>query len=107
MRAISEGLRLESNGEIHSTIISPGAVATEGLLRQSNREIRSTNISPGAVATELSSTITDGETRSWVNQQYSLASDADAITRAIASAIEQPADVDVNEIIIRRTRQEF
>jgi NADP-dependent 3-hydroxy acid dehydrogenase YdfG len=107
VRAISEGLRLESNGEIRSTIISPGAVATEGLLRQSNGEIRSTNISPGAVATDLTSTITDGETTSWVNQQYSLANDADVIARAIAYAIEQPGDVDVNEIIIRPTRQEL
>ncbi|HLO52078.1 MAG TPA: SDR family oxidoreductase, partial [Kamptonema sp.] len=39
VRAISEGLRLESNGEI-----------------------RSTNISPGAVATELTTTITDLDT---------------------------------------------
>ena len=107
VRAISEGLRLESNGEIHSTIISPGAVATEGLLRQSKGEVRSTNISPGAVATELTSTITPGDTASGVNQFYSLAIDADAIARAIAYAIEQPADVDVNEIIIRPTRQEF
>ena len=84
MRAISEGLRLESNGEI-----------------------RSTNISPGAVATELTSTITDGDTASSVNQFYSVAMDADAIARTIAYAIEQPADVDVNEIIIRPTRQEF
>jgi NADP-dependent 3-hydroxy acid dehydrogenase YdfG len=29
----------------------------------------------------------------------------DAIARAIAFAIEQPADVDVNEIIIRTTAQ--
>jgi NADP-dependent 3-hydroxy acid dehydrogenase YdfG len=107
VRAISEGLRLESNGEIHSTIISPGAVATEGLLRQSNREICSTNISPGGVATELTSTITPGDTASRVNQLYSLAIDADAIARAIAYVIEQPGDVDVNEIIIRPTRQEF
>jgi NADP-dependent 3-hydroxy acid dehydrogenase YdfG len=107
VRAISEGLRLESKGEIRSTIISPGAVATEGLLRQSKGEIRSTNISPGAVATELTSTITDGETTSGLNQLYSLAMDADAIARAIAYAIEQPADVDVNEIIIRPSRQEF
>lgn len=107
VRAISEGLRLESNGEIHSTIISPGAVATEGLLLQSNLEICSTNISLGAVATELTSTITPSDTASRVNQLYSLAMDADAIARAIAYAIEQPGDVDVNEIIIRPTRQEF
>ena len=84
VRAISEGLRLESNGEI-----------------------RSTNISPGAVATELTSTITPGDTASLVNHFYSVAIDADAIARAIAYAIEQPGDVDVNEIIIRPTREEF
>jgi NADP-dependent 3-hydroxy acid dehydrogenase YdfG len=84
VRAISEGLRLESNGEI-----------------------RSTNISPGAVATELTTTITDKDTAAGINQLYALAIDADAIARAIAYTIEQPSDVDVNEIIIRPTRQEL
>ncbi|MHC0063830.1 SDR family oxidoreductase [Nostoc sp. UIC 10890] len=84
VRAISEGLRLESNGEI-----------------------RSTNISPGAVDTELTTTITDQDTAAGINQLYAIAIDADAIARAIAYAIEQPSDVDVNEIIIRPTRQEL
>ncbi|MBN3926592.1 SDR family oxidoreductase [Nostoc sp. NMS4] len=84
VRAISEGLRLESNGEI-----------------------RSTNISPGAVATELTTTITDKNTAAGINQLYAIAIDADAIARAIAYAIEQPSDVDVNEMIIRPTRQEL
>ncbi|MBD0386936.1 MAG: SDR family oxidoreductase [Nostoc sp. C3-bin3] len=84
VRAISEGLRLESNGEI-----------------------RSTNISPGALATELTTTITDQDTADGINQLYALAIDADAIARAIAYTIEQPSDVDVNEIIIRPTRQEL
>ncbi|MEH2027082.1 SDR family oxidoreductase [Nostoc sp.] len=84
VRAISEGLRLESNGEI-----------------------RSTNISPGAVDTELTTTISDKDTAAGINQLYAIAIDADAIARAIAYAIEQPDDVDVNEIIIRPTRQEL
>lgn len=84
VRAISEGLRLESNGEI-----------------------RSTNISPGAVATELTSTISDADTAANMNALYEIAIDADAIARAIAYAIEQPGDVDVNEMIIRPTRQEL
>ncbi|MEH1975729.1 MAG: SDR family oxidoreductase [Nostoc sp.] len=84
VRAISEGLRLESNGEI-----------------------RSTNISPGAVATELTTTITDKDTAAGINQLYAIAIDADAIARAIVYAIEQPGDVDVNEMIIRPTRQEL
>jgi NADP-dependent 3-hydroxy acid dehydrogenase YdfG len=84
VRAISEGLRLESNGEI-----------------------RSTNISPGAVATELTTTISDQDTAARMNEFYAIAIDADAIARAIAYAIEQPDDVDVNEMIIRPTRQEL
>jgi NADP-dependent 3-hydroxy acid dehydrogenase YdfG len=38
---------------------------------------------------------------------YSVAIDADAIARAITYAIEQPEDVDVNEMIIRPTQQEL
>ncbi|MEB3215077.1 MAG: SDR family oxidoreductase [Nostocales cyanobacterium 94392] len=84
VKAISEGIRLESNGEI-----------------------RSTNISPGAVDTELTSTISHEETAKNVNQLYSVAIDSDAIARAISFAIEQPEDVDVNEMIIRPTKQEL
>jgi NADP-dependent 3-hydroxy acid dehydrogenase YdfG len=84
VKAISEGIRLESNGEI-----------------------RSTNISPGAVETELTNTISHEETAKNVNQLYSVAIDSDAIARAIAYAIEQPVDVDVNEMIIRPTKQEL
>jgi NADP-dependent 3-hydroxy acid dehydrogenase YdfG len=36
-----------------------------------------------------------------------LAIPADSVARAIAYAIEQPADVDVNEIVVRPTVQEF
>ena len=32
---------------------------------------------------------------------------SDSVARAIAYAIEQPADVDINEIVIRPTVQEF
>ncbi|GAB4530479.1 MAG: SDR family oxidoreductase [Pleurocapsa sp.] len=84
VKAISEGIRLESNGEI-----------------------RVTNISPGAVDTELTNTITHDETAKNTEQMYSIAIDADAIARAITYAIEQPEDVDVNEMIIRPTRQEL
>lgn len=84
VKAISEGIRLESDGKI-----------------------RSTNISPGAVTTELTNTISHDETAKMAEQLSSMAIDADAIARAITYAIEQPADVDVNEIIIRPTKQEL
>ena len=82
VRAISEGVRLEDNGEI-----------------------RCTNISPGAVATELTEHSTDEDTAKQAKQMYEDAIDAAAIARAIVFAVEQPADVDINEIIVRPTRQ--
>lgn len=78
---------------------------SEGLRQEGDGEIRSTNISPGAVATELTSTISDKETAKNVDEMYEMAIDADAIARAITFAIDQPADVDVNELTIRPTRQ--
>ena len=42
-----------------------------------------------------------------LRQRDSIAISPDAIARAIAFAIEQPPDVDVNEIVIRPTKQDF
>jgi NADP-dependent 3-hydroxy acid dehydrogenase YdfG len=80
---------------------------SEGIRQEGDGEIRSTNISPGAVATELTSKISDPDTAKGVDEMYEMAIDPDAIARAIAYAIEQTVDVDVNEIIIRPTRQQL
>ncbi|MEA3127056.1 MAG: hypothetical protein QOD67_4075, partial [Caballeronia sp.] len=42
-----------------------------------------------------------------VGQFYQQAIPADSVARAIAYAIEQPGDVDINEIVLRPTMQEF
>ncbi|MDT8408984.1 MAG: SDR family oxidoreductase [Wenzhouxiangellaceae bacterium] len=80
---------------------------SEGLRMEAGDEIRSTNISPGAVATELTSTITDPTAAEAAEELYKVAIDADAVARAIVFAIEQPHDVDINEIILRPTAQEL
>jgi NADP-dependent 3-hydroxy acid dehydrogenase YdfG len=77
---------------------------TEGL-RQENREIRTTIISPGVTQSELADTVTHAETAAWLSDFRKLAIPADAIARAVAFAIEQPLDVDVNEIVVRPTAQ--
>ena len=84
VRAISEGLRQEVDG------------------------IRTTIISPGAVQSELPLGISDPDTAAHVQEFYrQQAIPSDAVARAIAYAIEQPADVDINEILLRPTVQEL
>jgi NADP-dependent 3-hydroxy acid dehydrogenase YdfG len=75
---------------------------SEGL-RQENKDVRVTIISPGVVESELAHTISDPATRGMIEDFRAIALTADAIARAMAYAIEQPADVDVNEIIVRPT----
>lgn len=84
VRAISEGLRHEVGGNIRVTSIEPGAVDSE-LRHGSSHE----------------------ESVQGVAEFYKHAIPASAVARAIAFAIEQPAEVDINEIVLRPTVQEF
>ncbi len=54
---------------------------------------------------ELADSITDDEARQLMKTYRRDALPASAIARAIAYAIEQPADVDVNELVVRPTAQ--
>lgn len=83
VRAISEGLRQEAKPH----------------------NIRTTIISPGAVATELTQTITDPVVAEGMRKTYENALPAGAFARAVAFAISQPEDVDINEILFRPTSQ--
>jgi len=79
----------------------------EGIRMESDGSIRVTNISPGAVKTELTDHIAVPEVKQGVQSFMDIAIDADAVARAIAFAVAQPADVDVNEIIVRPAKQEL
>ncbi|MCA9258374.1 MAG: SDR family oxidoreductase [Planctomycetales bacterium] len=86
VRAISEGLRSE---------VKP-------------YNMRTTIISPGAVATELPSHITHEESHVGINDYYKhVAISPESFARAVAFAIDQPDDVDINEILFRPTAQEL
>ncbi|WP_119066343.1 SDR family oxidoreductase [Rubrobacter indicoceani] len=78
---------------------------SEGLRQEVGDEIRVTTISPGAVQSELLTKITHEETAEGASALGDLAIDPSSVARAIAYAIEQPADVDTNEIILRPTAQ--
>ena len=83
VRAISEGLRQEAGDKLRVTIISPGFVQTDFAESMTNPEVKA----------------------QIVKTRDKMAISPDAIARAIAFAIEQPADVDVGEIVIRPTAQ--
>ncbi|MGF1633086.1 MAG: SDR family oxidoreductase [Phycisphaerae bacterium] len=84
-----------------ATKFAVGAIS-EGL-RQEARHVRVTVISPGPTASELADSITDSHAAGWVAGFRDTLLPADSIARAIAYALEQPADVDVNEIVVRPT----
>jgi len=80
VRAISDGLRMEHD------------------------DIRVTVVSPGVVESELAGTITEAGAAAAMQDFRAIALTPDAIARAIAYAVEQPDDVDVNELIVRPVR---
>ncbi|CAI1632606.1 Uncharacterized oxidoreductase SAV2478 [Serratia quinivorans] len=81
---------------------------SEGLRHEVGAHIRTTTVSPGLVDTELKFGSSHAESLAAVNEFYrQQAIPADSVARAIAYAIEQPADVDINEVILRPTVQEF
>ncbi|QNK73415.1 SDR family oxidoreductase [Variovorax sp. PAMC28562] len=83
VRAISEGLRQEAGTALRVTVISPGMTRT-------------------GFADSMTSPELKAQTQSTMEK---LGIPPGAIARAIAFAIEQPADVDVGEIIVRPTAQ--
>jgi len=73
-------------------------------LRQENSQLRVTCVHPGVVESELAATITDPTAAQAMQQYRAIALQPDAIGRAVRYAIEQPEEVDVNEIVVRPTR---
>jgi NADP-dependent 3-hydroxy acid dehydrogenase YdfG len=78
----------------------------EGLRLESGPDLRITNISPGFVRTDFASSMTDPAVRSAIEERMrDIGLSPDAIARAIAFAIEQPAEVEVGDIVVRPTAQ--
>jgi NADP-dependent 3-hydroxy acid dehydrogenase YdfG len=79
---------------------------SEGLRQEAGEKLRVTIISPGFVRTDFAESMTNPEVKAQIaGTMAKMAISPDAIARAIAFAIEQPADVDVSEIVIRPTAQ--
>ena len=103
------GHKVGPGGAVYSATKHAVRVISEGLRQEVKPyNIRTTIISPGAVATELPNTITDPDVLPRMQKLYAdVAIPADSFARCVAFALEQPADVDINEILFRPTRQEY
>jgi len=95
-------------GTVYSATKFAVRAVTEGLRMEHKADnIRCTMISPGAVATELPEGSSEEGTRKNLRDFYKMAIPADSIARAIAYAIEQPSEVEIDEVVIRPTAQDF
>jgi NADP-dependent 3-hydroxy acid dehydrogenase YdfG len=79
---------------------------SEGLRQEAGAKLRVTVISPGFVHTDFAESMTNPEVKAQIEAaRDKMAISPQAIARAIAFAIEQPADVEVGELVVRPTAQ--
>jgi NADP-dependent 3-hydroxy acid dehydrogenase YdfG len=101
------GLKVFGNATVYSATKFAVRTIAEGLRTELGANIRSTIISPGAVDSELKFGSSHTQSAAAVLDFYQMAIPSESVARAIAYAIEQPANVDINEIVLRPTAQEF
>jgi NADP-dependent 3-hydroxy acid dehydrogenase YdfG len=77
----------------------------EGLRQEAGDAVRVTTVSPGPIATDFGPLSSDHPISAQFARIKEIAIAPDAVARAIAFAIEQPADVEMNEIVVRPTAQ--
>jgi NADP-dependent 3-hydroxy acid dehydrogenase YdfG len=100
------GLRIVPNQAVYAGTKNAVRAISEGLRQEAGDNLRVTTISPGFIWTDFAETAANPEVKAQlVARRAEIAIQPDAIARAIAFAIEQPADVDVNEIVVRPTAQ--
>lgn len=100
------GLKIVPLHGVYAATKNAVRTITEGLRQEAGGNLRVTGISPGFIHTDFAESMTDPEVKAQtLGTRDKMAISPDAIARAIAFAIEQPADVDVGDIVIRPTAQ--
>jgi NADP-dependent 3-hydroxy acid dehydrogenase YdfG len=99
------GHRVAPTGAVYSGTKFAVRAISEGLRQEVGDKIRVTIISPGAVESELAETISNPDVKKRIVDYRKMAIPAEAIASAMAYAIGQPSNVDINEILIRPTAQ--
>jgi NADP-dependent 3-hydroxy acid dehydrogenase YdfG len=96
-------------GSVYCATKHAVAAFSEGIRQELSQRanIRVTCIEPGVVATELLNTITDKSLEKFVESSRKMdALQSEDIANAILFAVNSPAHMNVNEILIRPTNQE-
>ncbi len=103
------GHKVRPGSAVYAATKTAVLVISEGLRQEVKPyNIRTTVISPGALATELPNSITEPDVAENVRKfVQEVALPAESFARAVAFAMSQPEDMDVNEILFRPTRQEL
>ena len=79
---------------------------SEGLRQEAGENLRVTIVSPGMTLTNFAESIADEAARAELERRRDdIAMPPDAVARAIAFAIDQPADLDIGEVVVRSTAQ--
>lgn len=104
--SVAGGKVFAPGGTVYSGTKFAVSAISEGLRQEVGRKIRVTSICPGLVESDLKFGTTS-KARSEIISFYDQAIAATYVSRAIGFAIEQPDDVDINEIVIRPTSQDF
>jgi NADP-dependent 3-hydroxy acid dehydrogenase YdfG len=100
------GLRIVPGQVVYAASKNAVRTVLEGLRQEAGEHLRVTGISPGFVRTDFAAGITDPQERArTLEMRDAIAIPPQAIARAVAFAIEQPATVDVGDIVIRPTAQ--
>jgi NADP-dependent 3-hydroxy acid dehydrogenase YdfG len=102
------GHKVRAGSAVYSATKHAVRALSEGLRQEVKPyNIRTTIISPGAVASELPDSITEPDIQARAKEIYAIAIPAEAFASTVVYAIDQPEDVDINEILFRPTRQEY
>ena len=90
----------------HSASKAAARALTEGLRQEAGPSIRVSAVSPGFVATDFLACAPDPALRARLEESRdAMVMAPEAVARPIRFAIDQPADTDVNEIVVRPTAQ--
>jgi len=103
----TSGLKIVPMQGVYAGTKNAVRTIAEALRQEAGSKLRVTNVSPGFVHTDFAEAIANPELRAAITtRRDQLAIGPDAIARAIAFAIEQPAEVEVGDLVVRPTAQD-